>query len=339
MADIRDEFAPNDIDALAVSKGRVVVGVDDAPVDERRAELLFAAGEANHRGSDVLVLHGCEPLTTVTALAPGLSLADRRRRGEELVAAAVSVVDEHLQPGLTVRSFVSDETGAMALIEASRSASLLVLQRRRISTLRRWHTGSTTARVCAQARSPVAVVTSSETGFSEAGSSEGGPRRTGVVVAVDARGHSTAAMEFAFTEASLRGEPLIAVHAWTPAATVNTWGFISADPDELAEQREQAAVELSEALAGYSGSHPDVQVRPHVVAAPSPTDAVLDAAKSAQLLVVGRHAQHRTASYGLGSVARHCLAEAQCPVIVTPTTRPSHHVSSWATAEVTIQPL
>jgi nucleotide-binding universal stress UspA family protein len=321
----QDEQPAADLGTSLIKLGSVVVGVDDAPLVERRAELLYAAAEANRRMADVVLVHGCEPLTTPTSPAPSRSLASRRARGHELLAVAADFLRPHVSSGRSVQQLVANGTGAEILLELSAAASLLVLQRRPISTPRRWHTGSTTARVCAQARCPVAVVTTSGER-----SVTNGRSRHGVVVAVDARGHCAAALDTAFNEADLRGETLIAVHVWTPPKTIYTYGYVAADPAELADERRVAALELSEALAGHRELHPGVRVSPRVVSAPSVQDAIVDAAQDAAVLVVSRHGQHHTGSLGLGSLARHCLSRAHCPVVVTPASRPRPHSQAAA---------
>jgi nucleotide-binding universal stress UspA family protein len=313
---------------VSAGRGRVVVGVDDVPLGDRETELIFAAEEANRRGVDLLLVHGCAPLSTATAPIPTTSAEHRRRRGSELLEAAADWLRPHLQPRRAVHVAVDAGTGVQALVSASSGASLLVLQRRSVPAYRRWHTGSTTSRVCAQAWCPVAVVRAA------------GPAvdRGGVVAAIDTRGHAAHVLDVAFAEAALRDQPLIAVHAWLPPGPTQSYGFVPPDPDEVRIEREVAIVELSEVLAGHRAGYPDVEVQQRVVAA-DVRAAVDDAAGTAQLVVVGRHARHGAGSLGLGGLARHCLAEASCPVIVAPSSRAPRQRHWIIAAEVPIQPL
>ncbi len=311
----------------APAADRVIVGIDDVPVAERREVLRFAAGEANRRQVDVWLVHGCEPLATATSPAPTTSLQQRRHRGEQLVAAAVEMMYRHLDPGRTVHPEVAPGSAVETLVELSHSAGLVVLQRRAVSVVQRWHTGSTSSRVCAQADCPVVVLPA---GYH----AENG--RRGVVVGVDSRGHAATVLAVGFAEADLRSQPVVAVHGWEVLGPTAAYGYVPADPEELRLRRDEAEVELSEALAGFAGTHPDVPVERRVVQGP-PRDVLEEFSATAELLVVGRHAQHGHGSLGLGGVARHCLQTARCPVVVVPPSRPARRHRPWLTAEVPIQ--
>ena len=273
-------------------------------------------------------MHGCTPLTTATAPAPTVPLEGRRRRGTELVESASAHLAHLLDAGRQIECQVTAESGAEALVRLSATASIVVVERRTISGLHRLHTGSTTARVCAQASSPVAVVRSGSDDLAD---------RVGIAVGIDSRGHAHAALQVAFAEASLRQQPLMAVHAWEMPGPITSYTYIPACPEELAVPRERAAAELAEALAGYGEEFPDVVVRRHLVQAAA-TDALLDAATRAAVLVVGRHGQHAVASIGLGGVARHCLQHAQGPVIVAPPSRAPRRPARWLSARSRYNP-
>lgn len=302
--------------------GPVVVGISDAPLAEQRAALDFAVAEANRRGSDLWLVHGCEPLATLTALTPATTVNERYVAGQEIVRVTSEYAVSLLDPTLEIATEVTKTTSAEAMVDVSHVASLVVCGRRAVSAARRWHTGSTTARVCAQSHAPVAVVKSGSPG---AGQRDDQVERTdvgGVVVGVDGRGHSAVAIETAFSEASLRGQGLTAVHAWQAPGPPEATGYISPDASELALLRNQAKERLAQAMAGYGAGDAAVEVTQRVIRGPA-ADALIDVSKSADLLVVARHAGHAVGSLGLGSVARHALGHAECPVIVTPTSRPA----------------
>lgn len=290
----------------------VVVGVSDASVTEQRAALEFAVAEANRRGSDLWLIHGCEPLATLTALSPTTTTNERYLAGREIVEMVAEFVGSRLDPAHRLATEVVELTSVEAIVGVSHVASLVVCGRRAVSAARRWHTGSTTSRVCAQSHAPVAVVRPGTDQTDVAG----------VVVGVDDRGHSAVAIETAFSEAVLRGQGLTAVHAWQVPGPPEATGYISPDEDELARLRDQAKARLAEAMRAPSDEHAQVAVSQRVVRGPAAA-ALVDASRSAELLVVGRHAGHAVASIGLGSVARYALGHAECPVIVTPTSRPA----------------
>jgi nucleotide-binding universal stress UspA family protein len=220
--------------------GRVLVGISAAPVAAQRDCLDFAVAEANRRHADLWLVHGCDPLVTATALVPISTLQKRVRSGRELIGAATDDVVGDLDPQLGITTEVAEVSGARALVDLSIRASLVVCQRRAVSAARRWHTGSTTSRVCAQSEAPVAVVTSWSGRLSG----------SGVVVGVDGHGHSAVAVETALVEARLRGQDLTAVHAWEAPGPLGTTGYAPPDDDELEMLGSSATHLLAGLMAG-----------------------------------------------------------------------------------------
>ena len=185
------------------ASARVVVGIDDTPLDAFRQTLLVAAAEAVRRHSGVLLLHGCEPLLTATSLTPGTPAEQREAAGRQIVTSAAELVAQHLPEEWPIELCVDPGTGAGALEEVSEVAALIVLKRRSVSAIRRWHTGSTTSRVAGCAQCPVVVIRENQ---------EPTPAGSAVVVGVDDRGHAGTAVDMAFAEADLRRTDLLAVH-------------------------------------------------------------------------------------------------------------------------------
>ena len=72
---------------------------------------------------------------------------------------------------------------------------------------------------------------------------------------------------------------------------------------------------LDEAIAGVADLAPGVELRP-VIVEDNPAQALLDAAKGANLLVVGSRGHGGFAEALLGSVGQHCVHHADCPVVV-----------------------
>ncbi|HUO41045.1 MAG TPA: universal stress protein, partial [Mycobacterium sp.] len=119
---------------------------------------------------------------------------------------------------------------------------------------------------------------------------------------------SELATAIAFDEASWRGVDLVALHSWSDADWSEydlEWSTIKAAAEET----------LGERLAGYRERYPDVTVR-RVVVFDYPARHLLDASKSAQLVVVGSHGRGGFAGMLLGSVGSAVVHGAQVPVIV-----------------------
>jgi nucleotide-binding universal stress UspA family protein len=136
--------------------------------------------------------------------------------------------------------------------------------------------------------------------------------RRSVVVGVDGRCDDEPVLDFAFAEAAARGTDLIAVHAW-PDAVLDT-AIRSTGPmaDWTGVQDDERRL-LSERLAGAAAAEgPDVVVR-EVVVRDRPARALVAAATTAQLLVVGHHSRR-----AFGSTTHAVLHRSTCPVAVVP---------------------
>jgi nucleotide-binding universal stress UspA family protein len=167
--------------------------------------------------------------------------------------------------------------------------------------------GSTSLALAAHAECPVALI---RPHVAEDEPPVEGP----VVVGVDGTPASEQAIAVAFDEASWRGAPLLAVHAWhdTFLAGVFEESRRTMDGDAI----EQSANELlDERLAGWQEKYPDVRVE-RLVQRGRPAQALLDLADRAQLLVVGSRGRGGLAALALGSTSQAMMSYALCPVLV-----------------------
>jgi nucleotide-binding universal stress UspA family protein len=283
----------------------VAVGLGPDP-DRYDEAVQTAAAEATRRRTGVLLVHGRRPRRTPGSIRAG---GPPPAPAEELLSAARARVRNLLDPDLPVETSLHDTTGPQALITESAAAVLVVVQRRPLAGAGRLAAGSTSSTVAAHARCPVLVV----------GAPQPSPGRE-VVVGVDENARSTTAIEAAFDEAALRGAALVAVHAWTPDDELRSYGWVPRTPDDLDRPRQTREAALAEQLAGRCTAYPDIDVTRRVVEGPAgPT--LVHAAQTAQLLVITRSRTDPPADFtsiGLGSIARHCLNHAPCPVLVVP---------------------
>jgi len=148
--------------------------------------------------------------------------------------------------------------------------------------------GFTSIQIAARAASAVAVIPDIDLRF-----------RSGVVAGVDELETAAVIGQAAGREASRRGEPVQVLHARDPRQS----------PDGA------TAVRLAE--DAIRRDWPQLAVRGRVAVQPAP-DALLDAARSASLLVIGRGAGDQTAGDAaqLGRVALAVLMNANVPVLV-----------------------
>ena len=136
-----------------------------------------------------------------------------------------------------------------------------------------------------------------------------------VVVGVDGSAASRTALRWAVEEARLRNAEVVAVHAWwaipdlEPAATLS-----DADWETIRGEEASARVEefIDETLEGVLR---DVEITARTVQGVTATEALVEAARDADLLVVGSRGLGRFRGM-LGSVSRGCLQHADCPVVV-----------------------
>lgn len=135
-----------------------------------------------------------------------------------------------------------------------------------------------------------------------------------VVVGVDDTASSRRALAWAAQEAVRRGATLQVVTAWTWDAAEGA-PLAAVDPQtlmELAEQTQTAAVE--EVLGGLDV----VPVVAREVVRSTAADALVEASRHADLVVVGTHGRGPVRAALLGSVSQSVIKHAECPVVVMP---------------------
>ena len=134
-----------------------------------------------------------------------------------------------------------------------------------------------------------------------------------IVVGIDGSEISQRALEWAVEEARLRGAKVTILHAWS-------MGFIAASAfaapviDPAALERAAADV-LETAVTSIDAS--DVTVENALVCGGA-AEALITAAKDADLLVVGSRGRGGFAELLLGSVSHQVCNHAPCPVVVIP---------------------
>jgi nucleotide-binding universal stress UspA family protein len=137
-----------------------------------------------------------------------------------------------------------------------------------------------------------------------------------IVVGVDGSEASKDALRWAVEDARARGAEVVALHAYevvvpvtdaVPTAPVDLFALTAETHDDA----EQFVTKVVEEVVGNAVS---VDVAP-IAVEDSPAKALLDAARDADLLVVGSHG-HGLSSLFLGSVSLECAQHAACPVVI-----------------------
>ncbi|MGW0076182.1 universal stress protein [Streptomyces cellulosae] len=269
----------------------VIVGVDGSPSSLAAADA--AAEEARLRGARLRIVHAFARPSDLDPMIHGV-LADTEQRLRERV------------PGLEITRTVASGDVLTVLRTESRHAVLTVLGRRGRSLFGDLLLGSTTMQLAAHGHGPLMVV-------------RGRPDPQGpVLLAADGSPAGNAAASFAFTEAELRGTPLVAMHVW------NTWSeptpyeepgdplSVVVDLDQLETRHRRL---LEDVMKPWMAAHPDVIVQPRLQRG-RVRQALLEATREAQLVVAGARGHGGVTGMLLGSVSQALLHHAECPVTV-----------------------
>jgi len=276
----------------------VIVGVDGS-----------AAGQAAVAYAVEAAARARRPLRLVTAIAEALIPLDMRPRTlegdwEVLREYEKGAVRRH--PTLDVASELVAGDAVGALLDRGKDAELLVVGKRGLGTFARVLLGSVSTGVAGRSRVPTVVV---PTGWSDDEHLDGA-----VVVGVDLE-DGPHALRAGFQAAAEHGARLDAVHAIDLAPQL-TW-----DADLSAPTYQHwPAVDLGvieEMIGPLSDAFPDVEVTVTTARGDAAT-VLLDRARTARLLVMGRGDSHRY-GFGLGSRTRAVLHYAAAPVLVVPT--------------------
>ena len=226
-----------------------------------------------------------------------------RHRAEQTASAAIErlrKLDSSDVPLEIVGSTLEERT-VTALIEASKSAELLVLGSRQEGPLRSFLLGSVGCGTVARAHCPVVVVR--------------GPVHQGraerVVVAIADRETAADALTFAFDYAERHHVPVRAVYCWRSDP------LAAGDPPPWVHADEAARQLVSDIMRPWTKDHPNVQADAVAIMA-HPVIGLIEQTDAQSLLVIGRRGHHALVGTLLGSVSQGLLHHATCAVAVCP---------------------
>jgi len=141
-----------------------------------------------------------------------------------------------------------------------------------------------------------------------------------IVAGVDGSPPSIAALRWAVHQAQLSGSTIDAVIAWEFPVAGGSFGWAPTAPFDDTDYSEIAAKSLNAAVA--EASPPPGVIVNQIVTAGSAAQVLLNAARDADLLVVGNRGHGGLADALIGSVSVRCLHHATCPVVIIRT--PAH---------------
>jgi nucleotide-binding universal stress UspA family protein len=267
----------------------ILVAYDGSP--DAELALGWAAEEARATGAGLRVLVVDDVVTSPWGLAVA-------HHGEQVLAGAGAAVSDAV-PDVVLETRVGHVMEE--LLHASESASTVVVGSRGHGRTEDLLVGSVSQHLARHATCRVVVVRPPHIA---------GSRR--IVVGIDGSKASSQALEHACRRAERTGETVTAIHAWHEhAPSTDVWSSEPRVVDSLPHRQ----VLLAESVAGVRTDHPDIVLEQEVVPV-APVRCLVDASRSASLLVVGSHGLGFFRGLLLGSVSQGVLHRAECPVVV-----------------------
>jgi nucleotide-binding universal stress UspA family protein len=268
---------------------RIIVGYDRS-ADARNAA-RWALDEADRTGAPIEFFYAYEwPVWVASApYVPAGAIWPDAETDKAIKQSLRDAVEEarRTHPALHVTIKTVDGSAALALVERSAGAGLIVLGSRGHSAVTNL-LGSVGVAVTAHAHCPVVVV-------------RGEPAADApVVVGVDGSASSEAALAFAIEQAAGRGVALRVIQAWKPQTPAVS---------------EEESRRLDEVVAAWGEKFPGLAIsveRP----AEHPAAALTTASTEAQLLVIGSRGRGPLRGMLLGSVSQHLLRHSACSIAV-----------------------
>lgn len=282
-----------------VAPGSIVVGVDGQRHSMEAVD--WAARQALVEGRPLVIAHavGVPPLHEQRPVERGgmRTVAGRRLTEHGLRCAAIALGrsggPRNGLPGerVHIEPLVLLDDPVRALLRLGESAHLLVLGSRRLGPVASVIRGSVGLRVSSSARCPVVVVRAQPHAVS------------GIVVATDGTSASSAAVEFAFGLASVRGLALTVMH-------------VVAVPGHRADLlAESASGWLAESVVGLRTMHPEVVVEPKI-AYGDVRSRLIEASRNAEMLMVGARRHRGPSGMHVGSISQAVVERARCSTAI-----------------------
>ena len=288
----------------------IVAGTDGSEESLRAVD--WAVREAVLRSSPLRIVSAASLLPRMVSRAGPTNydtVTDVLLKDRDRALAAAAERAAKMAPGVLIDTDQLSGQPAQAITESGAGAMMLVLGSRGVGAFTAMVLGSISRYAASHASCPVVVVRD-ETAATH--------RQVGI--GIGDLDHFADSLTFAFEEASLRRASLLAIHAWrTPQGDISRAGdtFTGEDPHAF---EAEAARHLEGLLNEWREKYPDVPVSQDV-AHGHPGRALVGLSARADLVVIGRHAQH-PGRQGPGSVRHAVLNHAHGPVAVVPSSLP-----------------
>ncbi|MCM3688974.1 universal stress protein [Kocuria rosea] len=294
---------------------QIVLGYDGSQHSDRALEWALREAAVLSAELQVVVSTG-RPVAVETSLY-GSFLAAVEEEAGTVAGQAVARAQERGVPAVGV---VARGDPAGVLVERSRTVSGLVLGRRGRRGVR-GRVGSVSAAVAAHARCPVVVLPGRWTPGVRASRAGAGAFAGRVVVGVDRLGADNPALVAATCYAGRHGLGLTLLTV-VPEATTTFTGSVDLDRairDQLLGPAQAMVGEVAEEVRAKDS---DLTVETHVLFG-VPADELVEAGRSAELVVVGSRGYGGFRGLLMGSVSQAVLHGGESPVMIIPTGRES----------------
>lgn len=278
----------------------VLVAVGHDPME---AAVTYAAREAARAGCGLHLLHVVHRITQgpETVLVAN---EDFERAGQVTLNSAAELARDLVPRDMTVTSELVRGGVVTSIVDVGAAARLIVLERRPLSRIARVVTRSVSSGVAARSRVPVVSVPAR---WSPARSSGVVPT---VTVGVDVPDRSEPILRAAARAAKDRGARLRVLHTWAFPGAYDDIIMSRVEDEEWSMRAKREIQEVLDRIDDLTEVTVSVEAR-HAFAG----DALIEAGRGSDLLVVGRHDPLFPLGSHLGPVARAVLREATCPVL------------------------
>jgi len=281
----------------------VLVGMDQSACSQNA--LAWAAADAVAKRVP-LTIAGVVDRPRLAGASVSRQLVDAaelavRREIDGAVARARSLAD-----GIPVHGRVLTGDPAAELLRLANSAEEVVVGSHGTGQFGRLLIGSVGSRIAEHASCPAVVVRGNRTADR-------------VVVGFDTSPHSEPALRYGFDYADTHRMRLVVLHAYTLGTFAYPFVPYPVPPYPIAEEaarfRTEATRAAEHSLGRWTEKYPEVEVSVQVVQG-SAAHELVDASRTAGLLVVGTRGHGGLAGMLLGSVSHAVLRHAFCPVAI-----------------------
>lgn len=282
---------------------KILVGYDGSEFAEQALDWAIKEAQASDGELTVVVSTGRPVVADAAITGPFLEQIE-----DEAEKTARRGVQKAKDAGVPAQGVLERGDVAGVLVNESRSSSLVVLGKRGLHGLR-GRLGSVSAATAAHAECPVIVLP-------DGWESSQGDFTGRVVVAVDKLGLDSPSVKRAAEYALAHGKGLSLVTV-IPSMTSMPSGSAELDAAVAEQLTEPARKMLQEVEDGVVRQFSGLDTSIHILSG-RPSDALVQASRSADIVVMGTRGRGGFRGLLIGSVSQAVLVDALCPVMVVP---------------------